>query len=140
MAVSFKVDDAVENAKSLDLTDETNVREFLEKFSTELMSGRRLQLGSMKKSVGAAAARGVVSSFTRRPAVHARSDGQRHRAALASEPRRDHRAEAPAGPPAATRSRCSGSGRARYSLSPRSRTTRPLPTSAHSRRWMQARS
>ena len=43
------VDDAVENAKSLDLTDDTNVREFLEKFSTELMSGRRLQLGSMKK-------------------------------------------------------------------------------------------
>ena len=43
------VDDAVENAMSLDLTDDTNVREFLEKFSTELMSGRRLQLGSMKK-------------------------------------------------------------------------------------------
>ena len=43
------VDDAVENALSLDLTDDTNVREFLEKFSTELMSGRRLQLGSMKK-------------------------------------------------------------------------------------------
>ena len=34
---------------SLDLTDDTNVREFLEKFSTELMSGRCLQLGSMKK-------------------------------------------------------------------------------------------
>ena len=43
------VDDAVENAMSLDLTDDTNVCEFLEKFSTELMSGRRLQLGSMKK-------------------------------------------------------------------------------------------
>ena len=43
------VDDAVENAMSLDLTDDTNVREFLETFSTELMSGRRLQLGSMKK-------------------------------------------------------------------------------------------
>ena len=43
------VDDAVENAMSLDLTDDTNVREFLEKFSTELMSRRRLQLGSMKK-------------------------------------------------------------------------------------------
>ena len=43
------VDDAVENAMSLDLTDDTNVREFLEKFSTELMSGCRLQLGSMKK-------------------------------------------------------------------------------------------
>ena len=43
------VDDAVENAMSLDLTDDTNVRAFLEKFSTELMSGRRLQLGSMKK-------------------------------------------------------------------------------------------
>ena len=43
------VDDAVENAMSLDLTDDTNVREFLEKFSTELMSGRRLQMGSMKK-------------------------------------------------------------------------------------------
>ena len=43
------VDDAAENAKSLDLTDDTNVREFLETFSTELMSGRRLQLGSMKK-------------------------------------------------------------------------------------------
>ena len=43
------VDDAVENAVSLDLTDDANVREFLEKFSTELMSGRRLQLGSMKK-------------------------------------------------------------------------------------------
>ena len=28
------VDDAVENAMSLDLTDDTNVREFLEKFST----------------------------------------------------------------------------------------------------------
>ena len=43
------VDDAAENAKSLDLSDDTNVREFLETFSTELMSGRRLQLGSMKK-------------------------------------------------------------------------------------------
>ena len=43
------VDDAVENAMSLDLTDDTNVHEFLETFSTELMSGRRLQLGSMKK-------------------------------------------------------------------------------------------
>ena len=42
------VDDAVENAMSLDLTDDTNVREFLETFSTELMTGRRLQLGSMK--------------------------------------------------------------------------------------------
>ena len=45
------VDDAVENAMSLDLTDDTNVREFLEKFSTELMSGRRLQLWSMKKAL-----------------------------------------------------------------------------------------
>ena len=43
------VDDAVENAMSLDLTDDTNVREFLENFSTDLMSGRRLQRGSMKK-------------------------------------------------------------------------------------------
>ena len=43
------VDDAVENALSLDLTDDTNVREFLEQFTTELMSGRRLQLESMKK-------------------------------------------------------------------------------------------
>ena len=43
------VDDAVENAMSLDLTDDTNVRAFLEKFSTELMRGRRLQLESMKK-------------------------------------------------------------------------------------------
>ena len=43
------VDDAVENALSLDLTDDTNVREFLERFSTELMSGRRLQLESMRK-------------------------------------------------------------------------------------------
>ena len=45
-----------------------------------------------------------------------------------------------AGPPAATRSRCSGSLRARYSVSPRSRTTRPLPTSVHSRRRIRARS
>ena len=43
------VDDAVENAMSLDLTDDTNVREFPEKFSTELMSGRRMQLDTMKK-------------------------------------------------------------------------------------------
>ena len=43
------VDDAVENALLLDLTDDTNVRKFLEQFSTELMSGRRLQLESMKK-------------------------------------------------------------------------------------------
>ena len=43
------VDDAVENALSLDLTDDTNVREFLERFSTKLMSGRRLQLESMRK-------------------------------------------------------------------------------------------
>ena len=43
------VDDAVENALSLDLTDDTNIREFLEEFSTGLMSGRRLQLESMKK-------------------------------------------------------------------------------------------
>ena len=43
------VDDAVEDALSLDLTDDTNVREFLERFSTELMSGRRLQLESMRK-------------------------------------------------------------------------------------------
>ena len=37
------VDDAVENAMSLDLTDDTNVRELLEKFSTELMSGRKIR-------------------------------------------------------------------------------------------------
>ena len=43
------VDDAVENVSSLDLTNDTDVRAFLEKFSTELMSGRRLQLESMKK-------------------------------------------------------------------------------------------
>ena len=43
------VDDAVDNALSLDLTDGTNVREFLETFSTQLMSGRRLQLESMRK-------------------------------------------------------------------------------------------
>ena len=43
------VDGAVENALSLDLTDGTKVREFLEKFSTELMSGQRLQLDSLKK-------------------------------------------------------------------------------------------
>lgn len=43
------VDDAVENALSLDLTDGTNIREFLEQFSTGMMSGRRLQLESMKK-------------------------------------------------------------------------------------------
>ncbi len=43
------IDDAVENAQFLDLTDNINVREFLEQFSTELMSGRRLQLDSMKK-------------------------------------------------------------------------------------------
>lgn len=43
------VEDAVENALALDMTDDTNVREFLEVFSTQLMSGRRLQLESMKK-------------------------------------------------------------------------------------------
>ena len=43
------VDDAVTNALAVDLTDDTNVREFLEMFSTQLMSGRRLQLESMKK-------------------------------------------------------------------------------------------
>lgn len=43
------VEDAVENAMSMDLTDGTNVREFLETFSTKLMSGRRLQLEHMKK-------------------------------------------------------------------------------------------
>lgn len=43
------VDDAVDNALSLNLTNDVNVREFLEKFSTELMSGRRLQLEFMKK-------------------------------------------------------------------------------------------
>ncbi|MYA59187.1 MAG: lipase family protein [Chloroflexi bacterium] len=43
------VEDAVANALSLDLTDDTNIRDFLEQFSTQLMSGRRLQLESMKK-------------------------------------------------------------------------------------------
>ena len=43
------VDDAVENALSMDLTDDANIRQFLEKFSTEMMSGRRLQLESMRK-------------------------------------------------------------------------------------------
>lgn len=43
------VDDAVDNALKLDMTDDTNVREFLEMFSTQLMSGRRLQLEPMKK-------------------------------------------------------------------------------------------
>lgn len=43
------VDDAVENAMSLDVSKDTDVREFLEQFSTQLMSGRRLQLESMKK-------------------------------------------------------------------------------------------
>ena len=43
------VDDAVDNALSLNMTNDVNVREFLEKFSTELMSGRRLQLEFMKK-------------------------------------------------------------------------------------------
>ena len=43
------VEDAVGNVMALDMTDDTNVREFLEVFSTQLMSGRRLQLESMKK-------------------------------------------------------------------------------------------
>ena len=43
------VDDAVDSALKLDMTDDTNVREFLEMFSTQLMSGRRLQVESMKK-------------------------------------------------------------------------------------------
>ena len=43
------VDDAVENALLLDLTDGTNIRDFLETFSTQLMSGRRLQLESMRR-------------------------------------------------------------------------------------------
>ena len=43
------VEDAIANAQSLDLTDDTNIRDFLEQFSTQLMSGRRLQLESMKK-------------------------------------------------------------------------------------------
>ena len=42
------VEDAVANALSLDLTDDANIRDFLEQFSTQLMSGRRLQLESMK--------------------------------------------------------------------------------------------
>ena len=45
------VDDAVENALLLDLTDGTNVRDFLEAFTTQLMSGRRLQLESMRKAL-----------------------------------------------------------------------------------------
>src|SRR6516164_5273335 len=44
----------------------------------------------------------------------------------------------PAGPPAAITRRSSGESSAVYSLSPRSRTTAPLPTSAHSRRKILA--
>lgn len=43
------VDDAVEHALSLKLTTGADVRSFLERFSTELMSGRRLSLDAMKK-------------------------------------------------------------------------------------------
>ncbi|MCE2523302.1 MAG: lipase family protein [Rhodobacteraceae bacterium] len=43
------VDDAVENFMSLDVSKDTDVRAFLEQFSTDMMSGRRLQLESMKK-------------------------------------------------------------------------------------------
>ncbi len=46
------VDDAVTQVLSLDLTTDANVRNFLDQFSTELMSGRRLSLTFLKRILG----------------------------------------------------------------------------------------
>ena len=46
------VDDAVESALSLDLTTDANVREFLDEFSSDVMSGRRLSLKFLTKVLG----------------------------------------------------------------------------------------
>ena len=46
------VDDAVTKVLSLDLTKDANVRNFLDQFSTELMSGRRLSLKFLKDILG----------------------------------------------------------------------------------------
>ena len=46
------VDDAVESALSLDLTTDANVREFLDEFSSDVMSGRRLSLKFLAQVLG----------------------------------------------------------------------------------------
>ena len=46
------VDDAVTKALSLDLTKDANVRDFLDQFSSELMSGRRLSLKFLNDILG----------------------------------------------------------------------------------------
>ena len=46
------VDDAVKQVLSLDLSKDANVRTFLDQFSTELMSGRRLSLKFLKDILG----------------------------------------------------------------------------------------
>ena len=40
------INDAIEQAKRIDLTDESNIREFLDGFSAEMMSGHRLSLNA----------------------------------------------------------------------------------------------
>ena len=40
------MNDAIEQAKRIDLTDESNIREFLDGFSTRMMSGHRLSLNA----------------------------------------------------------------------------------------------
>ena len=46
------VDDAVKQVLSLDLSKDANVRSFLDQFSTEVMSGRRLSLTFLKDILG----------------------------------------------------------------------------------------
>ena len=43
------IDDAVKHALTSNLTSDANIREFLDQFSTDIMSGRRLSLKSLEK-------------------------------------------------------------------------------------------
>ena len=46
------IEDAVQVALERNLTEDRNIREFLDKFSTDLMSGRRLSLGAFRNVLG----------------------------------------------------------------------------------------
>ena len=48
------VDDAVESAFAFDLTQDTDLRVFLDRFATEVMSGRRVSRTFLEKVLGAA--------------------------------------------------------------------------------------